>query len=366
MKGVSRRALVIGGVVGALAVGACQGSDPAVHLVEPNDRIERIEAAISPTFTIRGEALEAPSLAERMAELGVPGVSIAVLNESRVEWTRGYGMADTATGRPVTPETLFQAASISKPVAAFAALRLVQDQVLDLDENVNAYLERWTLPDNEFTATEKVTLRRLLNHTAGTTVWGFPGYATRPDVPSTVDVLDGNGNTDPIRVYKTPGESGRYSGGGYTIMQLVVMDATQTSFPQLMWDAVLEPAGMTRSTYEQPLPEARAHEAATGYRADGTPVEESWHTYPEMAAAGLWTTPSDLARYVLAVQATVAEDPNALLSPTLASEMLTAGLNGHGLGPVVEGDGTRFGHGGANEGFRASFTAFITEGRELS
>ena len=362
MSTLSRYAFCVA-ILGAVPWIACLGIEAPIEPVEPNERIERIEAALSPTFVIRGEAVAAPSLADRMDEVGVPGASVAVLNEGRVEWARGYGLADVASDRPVTPETLFQAASISKPVAALAALTLVQKQVLSLDENVNAYLENWDLPDNEFTTEEKVTLRRLLNHTAGTSVWGFPGYASRTGIPSTVDVLNGGGNTDPIRVFKTPGESWRYSGGGYTLMQLLLMDATQTSFPQFMWDSVLAPAGMSRSTYEQPLPEARWDEAATGYRADGTPTEQNWHTYPEMSAAGLWTTPSDLARYALAVQAAFAGEPEAILSQALAAEMLTAGMNDWGLGPVVEGDRTRFSHGGANDGFRASFTAFIDEGR---
>ena len=356
-------ALAFVGTLGVLQIVACGEAHEPADLPEAVNHPARIEAEVSPTFTIRGEAKNLPSLADRMEELGVPGVSLAVLNDGRVEWARGYGFADVATGRRVTPETLFQAASISKPVAALAALTLVEQGVLDLDENVNSYLDRWTLPDNDFTGAEKVTLRRLLNHTAGTTVWGFPGYAASPDVPSTVDVLEGHGNTDPIRVFKTPGESWRYSGGGYTIMQLVLAETSQTSFPEFMSDTMLEPAGMTRSTYAQPLPEARWQEAATGYRADDTPVEENWHIYPEMAAAGLWTTPTDLAHYAMTVQAAVTGDPEALLSEDLAAEMLTAGLNGHGLGPVLEEDATRFSHGGSNAGFRTSFTAFVRDGR---
>ncbi len=328
-----------------------------------DERIERIEAAVLPAFTIAGEETPVVSLRERMKALGVPGVSVAVLNDSHIEWARGYGMADTASERIVTPMTLFQAASISKPVAALAALTLVEDGVITLDGDVNDRLRRWKVPDNEFTAEEKVTLRRILNHTAGTTVWGFPGYASKRERPSTLDVLDGEGNTDAIRVFKIPGESWRYSGGGYTVMQLLLMDVTGKSFPQLMKEIVLDPAGMSGSTYEQPLPEERWKEAATAYGSDGSPVDEGWHSYPEMAAAGLWTTPSDLARYALQVQRSFGGEPGAILSQSMAATMLTAGMNDHGLGPGVQGEGTRFGHGGANAGFRASFTAFLREGR---
>lgn len=193
--------------------------------------------------------------------------------------------------------TLFQAGSISKPVAALAALRLVEQGKLSLDEDVNAKLVSWKVPGNEFTKEQKVTLRRLLTHSAGLTVHGFPGYAAGAQVPTLVQVLNGEkpANTPAIRVDTVPGRLWRYSGGGYTIMQQLLIDVTQKSFPELMRQLVLEPAGMKHSTYEQPLPPARAGEAATAHDANGQPVKGQFHTYPEMAAAGLWTTPTDLA-----------------------------------------------------------------------
>lgn len=342
----------------AAAAAACGGSQEAIE-----GRIARIEAAILPAFTIQGEAPATATLAARMAELGVPGVSVAVISGGEIEWARGYGLADVAAGRPVTSETLFQAASISKPVAGVAALRLVQDGALDLDADVNDALRSWEVPENEFTAAAKVTLRGILTHTAGTTVWGFPGYARNGDaIPTAVDVLEGRGNTDAVRVYKAPGESWQYSGGGYTVMQLLLTDVMGKPFPQLMAETVLSPLGMTRSTYEQPLPPSRHDEAATGYRAGGEAVEGDWHVYPEMAAAGLWTTPSDLARFLIAVQDARAGRSETVLSKATADRMLEPGMNGWGLGPSIAG-GTRFGHGGANEGFRATMTAFI-DGRE--
>ena len=317
-----------------------------------------VESAVLPTFWIAEEGPEPVPLARRMEALGVPGVSVAVMRDGRIFWARGFGYADVSTSRPVTPETLFQAASISKPVAALAAMRLVEAGSLDLDRDVNEQLESWRLPDNAHTTREKVTLRRLLNHTAGTTVWGFPGYAPGEDVPTTVGVLDGLGNTEAVRVYKEPGISWQYSGGGYTIAQLMMAEAAGGPFPDVMRRLVLEPVGMGRSTYEQPLPESLAHLAALGYRRDGRPVGGGRHTYPEMAAAGLWTTPTDLLRFALALQRARAGAPDALLSQPLAREMLTAGLNGHGLGPGVGEDGT-FGHGGSNAGFRSQLTAFL-------
>ncbi len=340
----------------ATLAGCVQSPAPPAYSVD--ERIAQVESALLPRLVITNEPDATESLDVRMARYGVPAVSIAVIVDGEVEWARAYGMADVESARLATTETLFQAASISKPVAALAALHLAEQGNFGLDDNVNDHLISWQMPDTTFTATEKVTLRRLLNHTAGTTVWGFPGYARSESVPSSVQVLDGEGNTDPIRVYKAPGESWQYSGGGYTVMQLLLSDAAGKPFPRLMEETVLQPLGMTRSTYTQPLPDARHDEAASGYRGDGAKVDGDWHTYPEMAAAGLWTTPSDLAKFAIHLQRAYANSDTRLLSQAMAREMMTPGMNGHGLGPGISDDTLRFGHGGANEGFRCQLTAF--------
>jgi CubicO group peptidase (beta-lactamase class C family) len=326
-------------------------------------RIRAVENRILPSIVIQGEPVQTATLAERMEHHGVPGVSIAVINDGKIEWARGYGFADVEEGKAVTVSTLFQAASISKPVAATAALKFVQDRRLDLDENVNRKLVSWKVPENEHTAVKSVTLRGLVTHSAGMTVHGFPGYARSDDIPATRGVLDGEGNTDPIRVDIDPGSRWRYAGGGYTVMQQLLTDVSGKPFPQIMRENVLEPFGMSASTYEQPLPESRWPDAATGYRSNGNPVEEKWHVYPEMAAAGLWTTPSDLARYAIQLQQAYAGRSNSVLSTQMARQMLTPDTNNWGLGPAIQDDGARFGHGGANEGFRCQLTAFIEGGK---
>jgi CubicO group peptidase (beta-lactamase class C family) len=309
-----------------------------------------------------GEPIQADVLTEQMEQYKVPGVSIAVINHGDIEWAQGYGMADVEEQRPVTTETLFQAASISKPVVAMAALSLVEQGMLGLDEDVNGKLISWQVPENEFTTKNKVTLRRLLNHSAGTTVWGFPGYTSSETVPTAVGVLNGQGNTDPILVYKEPGESWQYSGGGYTIVQLLLSDVAGKPFPMIMSEMVLQPIGMNTSTYEQPLPGRWHIHAASGYQENGSKVKGNWHTYPEMAAAGLWTTPTDLARFAIEIQRAYAGEEEIILTQTMMRQMLTSGMNSHGLGPVISEDGLRFGHGGANEGFRCEFMAFIEGG----
>jgi CubicO group peptidase (beta-lactamase class C family) len=334
---------------------------------EPDARIARIESGLAGSIQVQGREMELFSLDERMAHYAVPGVSIAVLDRGNLAWAKGYGLADAETGEPVTTTTLFQAASISKPVAAMAALRLVEEGLVDLDAPVNDYLKDWTIPENQYTEGSPVTLRHLLTHTGGLTVHGFPGYESGGPVATTVEVLDGSGpaNTDPIRVDTVPGSIWRYSGGGYTIMQKLLEDVTGKPFAEVLRDLVLNPAAMPLSSYLQPMPPGRQSELASGHLSDGTRAEGKWHVYPEQAAAGLWTNPTELAHLAMAVQASLNAQAGGVLTPEMTSAQLTPGLGGYGLGFAVRGDGNeaRFSHGGSNHGFKAQFMAFKDGGR---
>jgi CubicO group peptidase (beta-lactamase class C family) len=267
----------------------------------------------------------------------------------------------------VTPSTLFQAGSISKPVSAAGALRLVEQGKLELDRDVNASLVTWKVPENEFTKEKKVTLRGLLSHTAGLTVHGFPGYAADGRVATLVQLLDGAepANTPAIRVDILPGSRFRYSGGGYTVMQQMVIDVTGTPFPQFMHGAVLRPFDMKDSTFEQPLPVDKARLTASAHDLRRSVVKGRWHIYPEMAAAGLWTTPSDLARFAIGLQQAATGRSAKVMSREMAHRMLAVEKDGYGLGVSLEGTGTalRFTHGGRDEGFDANLTAFAETGQ---
>jgi len=345
----------------AIALGACLSVTAMANVAEDAEpRIRRVTQEIPPPILVRGESPTKTSLASRMTELNVPGVSIAVIHEGRIEWSRGFGVT-RAGGPAVTETTLFQAASISKPVFALAVLTLADAGKLNLQTNVNEYLKRWRLPDNEFTRQNPVTLRGVLSHSAGLTVHGFPGYESNAVLPTTIQVLDGSppANTSPIRVDVPPGSRYRYSGGGYTVAQQVLVDVSRQPLPKLLRDSVLMPLGMTRSTFEQPLPVSRAREVALAHRADGTQVVGGPHVYPEIAAAGLWTTPSDLARYALGVRAALS-GKSSVISASMARTMLTPVLEGHALGPLVGGKTSRkyFTHNGGNEGYRCMLVAY--------
>jgi CubicO group peptidase (beta-lactamase class C family) len=316
-----------------------------------------------PLVHIRGLAETPQGILERMREHGVPGVQVAVIEAGEIRWTAGYGELEKGSGRRVDERSLFQAASISKPVTAFAVLRLVAEGTLDLDQPVNTVLRSWRLPDNDQTMRRAVTLRALLSHTAGTTVHGFPGYAVDAALPTVPQVLDGEppANTTPVRVDIPVGEQFRYSGGGTMIVQQLLTDVTGRPFPDLMRELALGPLGMGDSTYEQPLPLRLQHGAATAHDENGI-VPGKWHVYPEMAAAGLWTTAMDLARFVLSVQRAIAGMPGSLLPPVLAREMVTP-QNGApvGLGPQLVGlnGDHRFIHSGGNRGYHSRFVGFV-------
>jgi CubicO group peptidase (beta-lactamase class C family) len=296
------------------------------------------------------------TLAERMLHHKVPGVSIAVIDMGRLAWMRGYGSTE-AGGQPVTTTTLFQAASISKAVMSVGALRLVEQGRFTLDDDVNRSLLAWQVPENAFTAQRKVTLRGLLSHSAGTGVPGFQGYAAGLPLPAIRQVLDGAlpANSLPVRVESEPGTAWRYSGGGSTIAQQLLTDIAGQSFASLMHDTVLAPLGMDDSLFIQPLPANAAIRAARGHQASGAKIAGNWHTYPELAAAGLWTTPGDLARLVIDVNNAFIGQAGTLLTPGMARAMLTPQRGRWGLGVALDGGGASlcYSHEGGNAGYRA-------------
>lgn len=338
----------------------------------------RVVRELRPRVRILGRPDSAFTLAERMEHHHVPGVSLAVIDGHEIAWARGFGVRDAETGAPVDTTTRFQAGSISKPVFASGALRLVETGQLDLDADVNRSLESWELPASPFTETSPVTLRHLLSHTGGLTVHGFPGYPSDAPLPTVPQVLDGAppANTAPVRSDTFPGARFEYSGGGITVAQLMAADVTGEDFPALMERLVLRPAGMAHSTFENPPSAPHARHAASGHEMWDTPVEGRFHVYPEMAAAGLWTTAADLGRWAIDLSLSYLGEGGVLEERT-AREMLSRQVELKGDGLVEEeawglgvalggrGDSLGFGHGGRNQGFVATLVMWPRLGRGL-
>ncbi|MEP7016243.1 MAG: serine hydrolase domain-containing protein [Verrucomicrobiota bacterium] len=314
------------------------------------------------TSIVKGDHVD-DVIAAQMKERHIPAVALAVIQRSRIIREQSYGFADAEKKEHVTTSTLFQAASVSKPVAALGALHLVEQGKVSLDENVDGKLRSWHLPENRFTRVHPVTLRLILSHSAGLTVSGFRGYRVGTPLPSLLQILDGQApaNSAPVRVDQIPGSQWRYSGGGYLVLQQMMIDITGRSFADYMEETVLKPLGMSSITFVQPLPESWARRAATGYT--GTPrraVEGRWHVKPELAAGGMWTTAGDLARFYIGIQHSLSGTSKSVISPSMTRQMLTVQNGESGLGFMVGGTPLRFGHNGDNVGFNAVTIAFET------
>jgi CubicO group peptidase (beta-lactamase class C family) len=323
-------------------------------------RMHQMESQFFPSVRPEGAPVHSTTLQKRMAELHVPGVSIAVVHDGKIDWAEGYGVARIG-GPAVTTDTLFQAASISKPVTALAVLHEVESGKISLDHQANEYLKEWKIPDTVFTARSKVTVAELLNHTGGIDIEGFPGDTPGQPTPTLAQMLRGDSpaSNPVITVISVPGSEFRYAGGGYVILRALLTDVTGQPFEQLMHDMVLQPLGMASSTFQQPLPAGLAAKAAWPHDADGQVFKRGARIYPEEAPDGLWTTASDVARYILAMQKSL--KGQRFLSKETARKMFTPGKNHWGLCPIIGKDDPRhpyFMFSGGNYGFISVFVAY--------
>ena len=325
------------------------------------DLIGRVETGLATTpVYIEGDSTA--TIEERMEHYGIPGVSIAVIYKGEIAWAKGYGVMDKENKTPVNEQTLFQVSTIGMPLTSYGALRLVEQNKVALNEDVNNYLKSWKVPESEFTKGKKITLKNLLNHSAGINVHAFEGYKKDAAVPTLLEVLNGTppANSNPVMVDKPPGEDFWISAGGYTIVQQMMMDVEGKDFPDIMNELVLRPLEMNQSTFSQVLSTEQSKRAATGYLRDGSPVEGKRHIYPELASNGLWTTASDLAKFVINIQQVQKDTGNDGLSKDLKEMMLTPFVKDrYGLGFLIYdlNDEIYFEHHGWSTGFYSRMTA---------
>jgi CubicO group peptidase (beta-lactamase class C family) len=335
---------------------------------EVDAQIEQIENGLVGRLKIDGRQF---NIKDRMAHYKVKGVSIAVVQNYKVIWAKGYGWADEKEKRPVTTSTLFEPGSISKSLNAVGVLKLAQDQQLDLDADINNYLQKWKFPYDSLSKGKKISLKHLLSHTAGLSVHGFPGYDRKVKIPSLPEILDGKppANTAAVRSLFEPGLRYQYSGGGTTISQLIIEEVSKQPYHVFMYDNVLKPMGMLQSTYQQPPAADKMKNIATGYRADGIEVENKFHVYPEQGAAGLWTTPTELGNYIIETQLALQGKSSKVLNQSMTQLRLTPFIDqSSALGVFIENrEGTKyFSHSAANEGFRGFYVGSMEGGNGLA
>jgi CubicO group peptidase (beta-lactamase class C family) len=352
-----------------LAVAALLGGCAAPATVSDREVIRasraQVERGLLPLVAVAGVPDSAFSLPERMERYRVPGVSLSVIDEGRIAWSAAYGTRKSGQAEAVTDTTVFQAGSISKVVAALTALRLVERGRLALDDDVNRALRSWRVPSDTLTRRRPVTLRALLSHSAGFNVPSFRGYEKGSALPTLSQLLAGTApsNTPAARVEVAPGTEWRYSGAGTEVVRQLIEDATGRDYADLATEEVLAPAGMRFSGFSQ-RPDTLEREVAAGH-SGGMPVAGGWLLHPQLAAAGMWSTSTDLARLGIALGASLRGAGGGVLGQSTMREAVRRQMGDWGLGLALgggAGDSATFGHDGSTAGFTARLI-MLADGR---
>jgi len=306
------------------------------------------------------------NIIDRMKFYKVSSVSIAVINKGQIEWAKAYGMADTAEKRKADINTVYQAASVTKSINALCIMKLVQDGKLSLDKDLRNYLKSWTFPENEFSTGKTITLRNLLSHTAGLSTSGFMGYSKGSAIPSINDILDGKppANSEAVKSVLAPNTAFKYSGGGILITRKILQDNINSNYDSLLKQVVLKPLGMNNSSFSQPL-NPKWKNFAVAYNRDMKEINGKYNIYPEQAPDGLWTTATDLAKFIISIEQSLKNSPSGFLNNSTANEMLKPVLDSSdaALGFFIKKKGGEyyFTHSGANVGFRSDYYgSFLT------
>jgi len=346
------------------------GSLQAQYSKEVEEKIRTVEQSVG-LYKFQVEGLANPTIEDRMRFYNVKGLSIAVVHNYKIEWAKGYGWADSAERRPVTTETLFEPGSISKSINAVGILRLAQRKKIDLYKDINDYLVSWKFPYDSVSKNKKITLADLLSHTAGLSQHGFPGYYRGDTFPTVPEILDGKkpANTKPVRSLFVPGLKFEYSGGGTMVSQLIVMDKSEQQYDAYMSEHVFVPIGMSNSLFTQPPPEARKKTLATGYSGNGKEIKGKYPILIEQAAGGLWTTPTDLCKFIIEIQLSRQGKSNKVLSKKMTKKMLRPYQNkSAALGCFIEKrrGAKYFSHNAGNQGFSGIYYGSFKDGNGLA
>jgi CubicO group peptidase (beta-lactamase class C family) len=334
-------------------------------------RISRFESGLRTDIWRTGESHRTWTLQERMVHHKVPAISVAVIDNGKVAWAKAYGVANVESRTPIDTRTVFSVGSVSKVVAAAMTLRMAATSQLDLDTDVNDYLKEWKIPATQHAQGRAVTLRQILSHTSGLSVSGFPDFMPDEKLPTTIETLNGSppSKTPAVVLQFAPGTQMLNSGGAVTVEQMIIAEVSGQSFENKAQAEVFKPLGMARSTYANPLPTsigniAKAHDQSGALTAK----PRGYQTFPELAASGLWTTPTDIAQFVVALMKSYRGESDAFLPRSFAVDMMTeVGPSIFGLGPRLAGEGKslRFSHGGSNDSYKAWFEGEPETGRGM-
>jgi CubicO group peptidase (beta-lactamase class C family) len=361
-------------------VGACSSPPKDPSTADPqNDNADcistkdsadgkvQLENGIRGQVKFLGESENLSSIKDKMTEYNIPALSLAVINHGEIEWADIYQNADFP-GQTLDCMSIFQAASLSKPVTFMAALRMEAAGEIDMDENIQTYLSDFTLPQGKQTPENPVTFRNIFSHTSGISSGGYQGYAKDLPVPSDLQILRGDegANTPAIEVVTPPNESLAYSGGGYTLAELALQDIYSDDFSSIMKKWILEPAGMSHSEFTQPLPDSNANEVAWGYTQSGEAIEGGWRNHPEQAAAGLWSNAIDMAKFLNEIYKGY-QGESAIFTPSEIETILSHERDGLVYGFIVNrsDDDISITHYGGNAGYRTGMTISLISGKGL-
>lgn len=335
---------------------------------ESIERKAQLERGIRGQVKFLGEPENFSSVTGKMSEYNIPALSLAVINQGEIAWADIYQNANFSKEQKLDCTSIFQAASLSKPVTFLAAVRMYAAGEIDLDKNIQNYLKDFVLPQGKQTAENPVTFRNIFSHTSGINSGGYQGYAKDLALPADRDILKGSAgvNTPAIEVVTPPNETLAYSGGAYTLAEQALQDIYNDEFSNIMKKWILEPAGMKHSEFTQPLPASKSDQVAKGYTQSGGLVDGGWRNHPEQAAAGLWSNSIDMATFLIEIYRAY-QGKSSIFSQSDIKSIISHERDGHVYGFILNrsGDDISITHYGGNAGYRTGMTISLTSGNGL-